>query len=174
MTPLRRRMREDLQLRGRAPKTQPCYVAAVRQRAPDDRGPPDQLNDEELRPYCLSWRTEQNVAESTVRMHLDGIRFFDERTRTRPWPGFDRVRPRHRPKLPVGLSPQEVRDLLAWVKHPTAQRCLRLLYAGGLRLTEGTQLQGSDSDAQRMLVQVRCGNGGQARGVPLAPRGRTW
>ena len=56
------------------------------------------------------------------------------------------------------------------VKNPTAQMCLRLIYACGLRLTEGTQLQVSDIDAQRMLVQVRCGKGGKDRCVPLAPR----
>jgi integrase/recombinase XerD len=170
MTTLRRRMLEDLQLRGLAPKTQQCYVAAVRQLAHYYRRPPDQLNDEELRQYFLYLRNEKKVAESTFRIHLYGIRFFYERTLTRPWPVFDLVRPRNPQKLPVVLSPQEVRDLLAWVKNPTAQMCLQLIYACGLRLTEGTQLQVSDIDAQRMLVQVRCGKGGKDRCVPLAPR----
>jgi integrase/recombinase XerD len=170
MTTLRRRMLEDLQLRGLAPKTQQCYVAAVRQLAHYYRRPPDQLNDEELRQYFLFLRNEKKVAESTFRIHLYGIRFFYERTLTRPWPVFDLVRPRNPQKLPVVLSPQEVRDLLAWVKNPTAQMCLRLIYACGLRLTEGTQLQVSDIDAQRMLVQVRCGKGGKDRCGPLAPR----
>jgi integrase len=45
------------------------------------------------------------------------------------------------------LSPQEVRGLLALVENPKARMCLRLIYACGLRLTEGTQLQVSDIDA---------------------------
>jgi integrase/recombinase XerD len=49
MTTLRRRMLEDLQLRGVAPRTQQCYVAAVRQLAQHCRRPPDQLSDEERR-----------------------------------------------------------------------------------------------------------------------------
>jgi hypothetical protein len=32
MTALRRRMLEDLQLRGLAPRTQPCYLEAVKHR----------------------------------------------------------------------------------------------------------------------------------------------
>lgn len=115
-------------------------------------------------------RNEKKVAEGTFRIHLYGIRFFYERTLKRPWPVFDLVRPRHPQNLPVVSSPQEVRDLLAWVKNPTAQMCLRLIYACGLRLTEGTQLQVSDIDAPRMLVHVRCGKGGNDRCVPLAPR----
>jgi hypothetical protein len=37
----------------------------------------------------------------------------------------------------VVLSLQDVRDLLSPAEHPTAQLCLRLIYACGLRLTKG-------------------------------------
>jgi integrase/recombinase XerD len=170
MTTLRRRMLEDLQLRGLAPKTQQCYLDAVRQLAYHYRRPPDQLSDEELRQYFLFLRHEKKVAESTFRIHLYGIRFFYERTLKRPWPVFDLVRPRALQKLPVVLSQREVRFLLALVANPTARMCLQLIYACGLRLREGTQLQVSDIDAHRMLVRVRQGKGGKDRFVPLAPR----
>jgi site-specific recombinase XerD len=170
MTTLRRRMQEDLQLRGLAPTTQQCYLAAVHQLAQHYRRPPDQLSDQELRQYFLFLLNEKKVAESTFRIHLYGIRFFYERTLQRPWPVFDLVRPRHRQKLPVVLSLREVRSLLALVEHPKARMCLQLIYACGLRLTEGTQLQVSDIDAQRMLVWVHQGKGGKDRFVPLAPR----
>src|SRR5262245_26822311 len=48
--------------------------------------------------------------------------------------------------------------------------CLRMIYACGLRLREGTQLQVTDIDPQRMVVRVRQGKGGKDRVVPLAPR----
>jgi integrase/recombinase XerD len=170
MTSLRRRMLEDLQLRGLAPTTQQCYLDAVRQLAHHYRRPPDQLSDEELRHYFLFLLNEKQVAESTFRIHLYGIRFLYERTLQRPWPVFDLVRPRHPQKLPVVLSRREVRSLLALVANPTARMCLQLIYGCGLRLREGTQLQVSDIDAQRMLVRVRQGKGGNDRFVPLAPR----
>ena len=113
---------------------------------------------------------DKKVAESTFRIHLYGIRFFYERTLQRPWPVFDLVRPRNIQKLPVVLSLREVRSLLALVGHPKARMCLQLIYACGLRLTEGTPLQVSDIDAQRMLVRVHQGKGGKDRLVPLAPR----
>jgi integrase/recombinase XerD len=170
MTTLRRRMREDLQLRGLAPRTQQCYLEAVKHLAQYYRRAPDQLSEEELRQYFLFLLNEKNVAESTFRIHLYGIRFFYERTLQRAWPFFDLVRPRHIQKLPVVLSLREGRSLLALVEHPKARMCLRLIYACGLRLTEGTQLQVSDIDAQRMLVRVHQGKGGKDRLVPLAPR----
>jgi len=129
------------------------------------------MSAEELRQYFLFLINDKKVVERTLRVHLYGIRFFYERTLQRPWPVFDRVRPRNTPKLPVVLSRWEVRSLLALVKNPNARRCLRLMYACGLRLTEGTQLQVSDIDAPRMRVRGHQGPGGQERGVPLAPRG---
>jgi site-specific recombinase XerD len=163
-------MLEDLQLRGLAPKTQQCYVAAVHQLAQHYQRPPDQLSEAELRQYWLFLLTDTQVAESTFRIHLYGIRFFYERTLKRPWPIFDLVRPRKSQKLPVVLSPQEVRHLLALVKNLKAQMCLRLIDACGLRLREGTQLQVLDIDPQRMVVRVRQGKGGKDRCVPRAPR----
>jgi integrase/recombinase XerD len=170
MTALRRRMLEDLQLRGLSPRTQQCSLEAVKHLAQHYRRAPDRINEEELRQYFLDLLNEKQVAESTLRIHLYGIRFFYERTLQRPWPVFALTRPRHRQKLPVVLSPQEVRSLLALVPRSKARMCLQLIYACGLRLREGTPLQVSDIDPQRMLVRVRQGKGGKDRLVPLAER----
>jgi integrase/recombinase XerD len=170
MTTLRRRLLEDLQRRGLAPRTQQCYVEAVKHLTQYYRRAPDQISEDELRQYFLFLINDKKVAESTFRIHLYGIRFFYERTLQRPWPVFDLVRPRPPQKLPVVLSRQEVRSRLALVEHPKAQMCLQLIDACGLRLTEGTHLQVSDIDAQRMLVRVHQGKGGQDRLVPLVPR----
>lgn len=170
MNALRCRMLEDLQLRGLAPTTQQCYLDAVKHLAYHYRRAPDQINEEELRQYFLHLINEKQVAESTLRIQLYGIRFFYERTLQRPWPVFDLVRPRKRQKLPVVLSVQEVRHVLGLVHNRKAQMCLRMIYACGLRLTEGTRLQVADIDPARMLVRVSNGKGGNDRFVPLAPR----
>jgi integrase/recombinase XerD len=52
--------------------------------------------------------------------------------------------------------------------------CRRMIYACGVRLTEGTRLQVSDIDPARMLVRVSNGTGGNDRFVPLAPRVLEW
>lgn len=92
MTALRRRMVEDLQLRGLAPKTQQCYVDAVKQLAQHYRRSPDQISEEELRQYFLFLLNEKQVADSTFRIHLYGIKFLYERTLQRPWPVVALVR----------------------------------------------------------------------------------
>jgi integrase/recombinase XerD len=168
MTALRRRIAEDLQLRGLAPRTPQCSLDAVKHRAQHYQRAPNHIREEELRRYFLYLLNEKQVAESSLHIHLYGSRFFYERTLRRPWPVFALIRPRHRQKLPVVLSPQEVRSLLVLVEHPKARMCLKMIYACGLRLREGTQLQVSDIDPQRMLVRVRQGKMGKDRYVPLA------
>jgi integrase/recombinase XerD len=170
MTARRRRMLEDRHLRGLAPKPQPCSLQAVKHLAQHDRRAPDQIREAELRQSCLSLLKEQQVAESTRRIHLYGIRFFYARTLQRPWPVFALMRPRKRQKLPVVLSVQEVRHVLGLVHNRQAHMGLRMIDACGLRVTEGTRLQVSDIDPARMLVRVSKGKGGQDRFVPLAPR----
>jgi integrase/recombinase XerD len=170
MTPLRRRRLADLPLRGLALTTPQGSLDAVRPLSRYYHCPPEQLSDEELRQAFLYLRQEKEVAERTLRIHLDGSRFCSERPLTRPGPVVDLVRPRHPQNLPVVWRPQAVRSLLALVERPTAQRCLRLIDACGRRLTEGTPRQVADLDAPRRLVHVRGGKGGNDRCVPRAPR----
>ena len=54
MTPLRRRMIEDLTLRGYAERTVEAYVRAVAQLAAFYDRSPDQLSEEDLRRYLVS------------------------------------------------------------------------------------------------------------------------
>jgi site-specific recombinase XerD len=159
-----------LQLRGLAPKTQQCYLEAVKHLAQHDRQVPDQLSDEALRQYFLSLINAKQLAESTLRLQLYGIRFFYERTLKRPWPVFELMRPGKRQKLPVVWSVQEVRPVRGVVHTRKAQMCLRMIYAWGLRLTDGTHLQVSDIDPARMLVRVRNGAGGKDRFGPRRKR----
>ena len=97
-------------------------------------------------------------------------RFFDERTRQRPWPVFERIRPQPRQTLPVVQSSQAVRCLLALVHRSKARLGLQMIYACGLRLRAGTPRQVSDLDPQRLQVRVRPGQGGKDRLGPLAER----
>jgi len=167
MTELRRRMIQDLQLHGYSEKTQKCYVAAVRGLAAYFRRPPDQLGEEELRRYFLHLINVKQAARSTVTQSLSGIKFFFETTLNRPFPVLGLVRPGKRVKLPVVLAREEVRLVLGLIRHPVAHMVLTLIYACGLRLSEGCRVRAEDIDSARMLLWVRNGKGGKDRSVPL-------
>lgn len=166
MTPLRQRMIEDMQLRGYSARTQECYVAAVRQLAKHYRRSPDQLSEEDLRQYFLYLANVKKVARATATIALCGIKFLYEQTLRKEWPTLRFVRPRREKKLPVVLSRQEVRDILAGVTIPVYRACLTTIYSCGLRLLEGATLQVPDVDSGRMLPHIH-GKGGKDRYVPL-------
>jgi site-specific recombinase XerD len=174
MTARRRRRREDLQRRGLAPRPQQCDLEAVQPLAQHDRRTPEHISEEARRQDFLFLLQEKKVAASTFRLHLYGSRWCYERPRQRPWPVFALVRPQKSHKLPVVLSLQEVRPLLALVEHPTAQMGLRMLSAGGLRLPAGTPRLVAALDVPRRLVWGRQAKGRKDRCVPLAPRVLAW
>jgi integrase/recombinase XerD len=167
MSELRRKMTEDMQLRGLSEKTREAYVAAVAGVAKFYNRSPDRLSEEEIRNFFLHLINERKAARSTVTIYLCGIKFFYEKTLGRKWVVFELIRPKKRLKLPVVLALEEVRRLLTLVRNPVARMALRMIYSCGLRLSEGIHLQVEDIDSQRMLVRVRNGKGGKDRDVPL-------
>lgn len=173
MTPLRQRMLEDMQLRGLAARTQESYLGAVRQLAQHYGKPPDQLTEEELRQYFLYLRNEKRVSRSTTTITLCALKFLYEQTLKRPWPMLDFIRPPHETKLPVVLSLDEVRQVLSAIRLPHYHVCLSLIYACGLRLTEGVQLQVPQIDSARLQLHIQGGKGNKDRYVPLPQRALT-
>src|SRR5215210_5016108 len=104
MTPLRQRMREDLQLRGFAPRTQGVYIHAVEQFARYYNKSPEQITEEEVRRYFVYLINEKRVSSSAVSVAMCAIKFLYERSLQRPLPIFGLLRrPQSRP-LPAVLS----------------------------------------------------------------------
>lgn len=173
MTVLRQRMLEDMQLRGLAPRTQESYLAAVRQLAVHYARSPDQLSDEELRQYFLYLRNEKRVAPNTAHVALNAVRFLYVQTLQRPWPLRDLMRLPKARHLPVVLTSDEVWSVLGLIRRPPYRVCLSIIYACGLRLLEGVQLQVSQIDSARMQLRIQAGKGTKDRYVPLPPRALT-
>lgn len=165
MKPLRKRMLEDMQLKGYAAATQAAYVHAVGRLARHYHKSPDLITEEELRRYLIQY--QKQAARRSLQIALAAIRFFFETTLQRTWPVLDFARaPKARP-LPVVLSQAEVRSILGAVRAPVYRVCLSTIYICGLRISEGAALQCGDVDSQRMLLRVR-GKGNKDRYVPLA------
>jgi len=167
MTVLKQKMIEDMQLRGLAPRTQESYAQVVHQLAKHYHKSPDKLNEEDLRQYFLYLKNDKGVSISTFRIALCGIKFFYEHTLERTWHTLELVRPAKQEKLPVVLSVEEVGQILRCVHHARYRVCLSTIYACGLRVLEGTNLQVKDIDGGRQMLHICEGKGGKDRYVPL-------
>lgn len=170
MKPLRKRMIEDLQLKGMGERTQQMYVRAVRQLSEHYNKSPDRITEEELRDYFLYVKNAKKWSRSTSTIAICGIKFFYENTIKRDWTTLSLVRAKREKKLPVILSKDEVRTILKNVRLLRYRVCLTTIYSCGLRLQEGTHLQVKDIDSARGLIHVHCGKGAKDRYVPLPQR----
>lgn len=169
MTPLRRRMIEDLRLRNRAPGTIEVYVNQVARFARFYGRSPEHLDQEDIRAYLLRIITEGQISWSHYNVIVCALRFLYRVTLGRDWP-IERLPYAKRPKkLPTVLSPAEVVRLLECVVPLRYRMVLMTMYATGLRISEAVRLRPQDIDSQRMLLHVRAGKGAKERVVPLAP-----
>lgn len=166
MTPLRRRMIEDLTLRGYAERTIEAYVRAVAQLAQFYDRSPEVLSEEDIRHYLVHLTTVKKVARGTHTIALCGIKFLYEQTLGREWSVFGVARPKKVKKLPVVLSRDEVWKVLSSVRIPAYRVCLITIYSCGLRLMEGAHLLVEHVDGARTMLRIS-GKGGKERYVPL-------
>lgn len=170
MTRLRRRMIQDMRLRGLSEGTQRTYVDAVRCLARHFDRSPEYLGEDEIRQYFVHLTETQHRAKSTVRVYLFAIKFLFRYTLRRPLPILDLIRLRHDRKLPTVLSRTEVRQLLTHIRRPAARMSAVLMYTCGLRVSEAVHLRIQDIDSRRMVVCVRNGKGSKDRYVPMPRR----
>jgi integrase/recombinase XerD len=170
MTDFIKRFDEDLQLRGMSERTIQMYVRAVKQLTKYYKKSPDKISDEQLRKYFLYNRNQRKWSRTASTIALCGIKQFYTLTLKRDWTSLKFVRPEKEKKLPVVLSTEEVRKIFSCVQFPHHKACLETIYSLGLRITEGTNLQVSDIDSDRMFVHIHRGKGNKDRYVPLPQR----
>ena len=168
MSPLQKRMVEDMCLQRFSPTTQDSYVRAVKLLTRHYGKSPDLLTEEEIRAYFVHLTCERKLARPTITIALSGIKFFYEKTLKRDWSLTGVPMPKREKFLPVILSRKEVHAIVNKVRNIKHLACISLIYACGLRLSEGCAVKTTDIDRDRMQLHVR-GKGSKDRYVPIPP-----
>jgi site-specific recombinase XerD len=177
MSPLRRRMIEDMTIRKFAPKTQHDYVQRIKNFAAFLGRSPDTASFEDVRRYQLHL-VSSGVSVPTLNQTVSILRFFFRVTLKRH-EIVEHTHAIHEPrKLPVVLGPEEVARLLNAAPGLKYKAALSVAYGAGLRATEVVSLKVSDIDSKRMIIRIEQGKGGKDRNVMLSPHLlellRTW
>jgi hypothetical protein len=108
-TPLRERMRQELQLAGLSERTYEAYLRAVCQLATHFGKPPDHVTEPELRQYLLFLKNEKHFAPASLKIASYGIRFFFNTTVPRDWPTLRQLRIPKQQTLPDVHAPATAR-----------------------------------------------------------------
>jgi site-specific recombinase XerD len=162
ISPLRRRMIEDMTVRNFAPKTQHDYIRAVANLTRFLGRSPDTATAEDLRRFQLHL-TESRVGAPTINFTVTVLRFFFTVTLDRA----DAIKhltfvPELR-KIPIVLSPEEVVRLLEAAPGVKYKAAFSVAYGAGLRVSEVVALKVSDIDSERMMLRVEQGKGRKDR-----------
>ena len=171
MTPLRRRMLEELQRRNYASETIRGYILSVKQFAEYFGKSPEKMGAEEIRRFQLYLLQEKKLAPGTVEMRMSALRFLYKKVlKRRDLTYDDLIFPKTPRKLPVVLSQPEVKRLIEAAPNLLYRTVLMVLYSTGVRRTEASLLKVSDIDSERRVIHVRQGKGSRDRDVPLTPK----
>lgn len=169
MTPLRKRMLEELQLRNLSTLTADVYVAAVERFAKHFHASPERLGPEQIRQYLLYLLNERKVSANTLQVHRAALRFLYVKTLKRPWFDEEIARAKRIPRLPQVIDAPAIATMLNRTIHLKHWTIIATLYATALRLDELLHLQVGDIDSPRMIINVRSGKGRVPRDIALSP-----
>jgi integrase/recombinase XerD len=169
ISPLRRRMIDEMTIRHFSSKVQKDYLRHVKDFADFLGRSLAKAEFEDIRRYQVNL-AERGVSPSSRNVAMTALRFFYARALNRPQVTDRIVFAREPKKLPVVLSPEEMGRLLAAAPTLKYQAALSVAYAGGLRISEVVSLKVGDIDSQRMVLRVEQGKGRKDRYVMLSPQ----
>lgn len=177
---LREQLREVCRFKHYSVRTEESYWGWIRQflefhRQGGARGAtrltwrhPREMGTAEVHAFLTHLATARNVAVSTQNQALNALVFLYAQVLHRPLGELEEyARPTRPARLPVVLTQDEVRRLLAAVPERHALLA-RLLYGTGLRVMEGVRLRVKDVDFAAGQIIVRDGKGFKDR-VTMLP-----
>ena len=151
------------------PRTRQAYAEWIRRFILfHGRRHPRDLDATDVSAFLSDLTTSHHVAASTQNQAYAALQFLYSRVLRRPLQPLTGVaRARVTRRVPVVLTPREVRDVLMQLREP-ARLVVALLYGSGLRINECVALRVKDVDLERREILVRGGKGDRDRRTPLA------
>lgn len=127
-----------------------------------------ELDPDEVNQYLFVLAREKSASSTYFKHTIYGLKFFfrihnmEDRIFRMPTVKNDR-------KLPVVLSPEELKRLFKAPQRLKQRVLFALIYSAGLRVGEVCRLKLSDIDSDRMVIRIEKSKGKYDRYVPLSP-----
>ena len=158
------KMKSELRVQSKSYRTEKTYLYWVRDfsrwRNPKN---PDQLGSDDVRAYLTHLSINRNISFATQKQAFIALLFLFRHVLNIEINGLESVvRARVNRKLPVVLSPSEISGILQYVPEEYRLMC-RIIYGGGLRLSECLELRVKDVDIDGGSIIIRSGKGNKDR-----------
>ena len=168
ISPLRQRMIEDMNARQLAAGTQRGHVRSCKRFTAFLERSPDTASSEDIRRFQLLL-AEAGVSIGNRNRIMTGLRFLFRVTLRRPDLAGEIYHIREPQKIPLVMSTDETRRLLAVAPNLKVRVLLSLAYGCGLRAGEVVRLRAGDIDSAQMIIRVVQAKGRKDRHVMLPP-----
>ncbi len=168
ITPLRQRMIEDMSSRKLGAHTQRSHIYSCKRFAAFLKRLPDTATCEDIRLFQLQLaETEMSICNRNRIM--TGVRFLLRVTLRRLDLDAEIYHLREPQKIPLVVSPEETRRLLAVANSLKVRVLLSLAYGCGLRAGEVVRLKVKHVDSAQKIIRIEQSKGRKDRNVMLSP-----
>src|ERR1700726_697140 len=168
ITPLRQRMIEDMSSRKLCVHTQRSHIYSCKRFAAFLKRSPDTATCEDLRRFQLHL-AETGMSICNRNRIMTGVRFLFRVTLRRLDLASEIYHLREPEKLPLVMSADEVKRLLAVASSLKVRVLLSLAYGCGLRAGEVVRLKVKHIDSAQKIIRVEQSKGRKDRNVMLSP-----
>jgi integrase/recombinase XerD len=168
ISPLRRRMIEDMNARKLCAGTQRGHIRGCKRFAAFLKRSPETATAEDIRRFQLHL-AETGLSIGTRNGIMTGLKFLLRVTLRRPDLANDIYHLREPQKVPQVMSPDETRRLLAVARSLKARVMLSLGYGCGLRASEVVRLKVKHIDSAQKIIRIEQSKGRKDRNVMLSP-----
>src|SRR6187399_23089 len=168
VSPLRQRMIEDMSARKLCAGTQRGHIQSCKRFAAFLKRSPDTATAEDIRRFQLHL-SETGASICSRNRIMTGLRFLFRVTLRRLDLAAEIYHIREPRKIPLVMSPDETRRLLAVVDNLKVRTLLGLGYGCGLRAGEVVRLKVKHIDRAQKIIRVEQSKGRKDRNVMLSP-----
>ena len=160
-------LEEALKAQHYSPRTAESYAKWVKQFLKECRNCTEPLGQKDINAFLTKLAVKHNVSASTQNQALAAVLYYFRHVKHEDADIFnDVIHAKHKKRLPVVLTKQEVRNILEHMQG-SKQLAAELLYGTGMRLNEVLALRILDIDFERNEITVRYGKGAKDRRVML-------
>ncbi len=167
VSPLRQRMIEDMNARKLGAGTHKGHIRSCKRFAAFLKRSPDTATAEDIRLFQLHL-AETDVSICNRNRTMTGLRFLFRVTLRRLDLAAEIYHIREPQQIPLVMSPDETRRLLAVASSLKARILLSLGYGGGLRASEVVRLKVKHIDRAQNIIRVEQSKGRKDRNVMLS------
>jgi len=168
VSPLRRRMIEDMNARKLCAGTQRGHLRGCKRFAAFLRRSPETATAEDIRRFQLHL-AEAGLSICTRNQIMTGVRFLLRVTLRRLDLAAEIYHLREPQKIPLVMSPDETKRLLAVARNLKVRVLLSLGYGCGLRAGEVIRLKVKHIDSAQKIIRIEQSKGRKDRNVMLSP-----